>query len=61
MEVDSLAKEESTENREEVEKEAAQRYLAALFFDGTGNTKFNALKIDISNQASRQRCGAQDL
>ena len=39
LEVDSLAVEESKENREEVEKEAAQRYLAALFFDRISHAK----------------------
>ena len=50
FEVDILAAEESIENREEVEKEASQKYLAALFFDGISKDKYNALKTDIVNQ-----------
>ena len=51
LEVYSLAAEEYTDKRQEDENEAAQRYLAVLFFDGLSNIKFNALKTDISNQA----------
>ena len=51
-----LAAEESTENMEEVKNEAAQRYLAALIFDGIRNVKFNALLGIIE-----QICCSQDL
>ena len=50
FEVDILAAEESIENREEVEKEASQRFMDALFFYGISNAEFNALKTDIANQ-----------
>ena len=49
--VDSLVAEEFKEKKEEVKKEAAQRCLAALFFYRLSNSKFNALKTFISNQA----------
>ena len=51
FEVDIPTTEEFKEKREEVEKEAAQRYLAALFFYRLSNAKSNSLKTDIVNQA----------
>ena len=51
FEIDRMAMEESKEKREEVKKRESQRYLDALFFDGISNTKYNALKTDIANQA----------
>ena len=42
---------DAANRKAEVEKEATNRYLAALLFDGLSNVKYDDLKTDIANQA----------